>query len=494
MRNRKRTLALALVAGAALHAGAGAATITVTPASNLRTVVANAAAGDTLSFAPGDYRVTACIDVTKRLAFVAQTPGTVQLLGSAAAPRSANAGEASATTCALNVYGRGADGLRVEGLTFAYFRIALYIRGVANLTIARDRFVSNFGDGVVLRDTADAEVRENAFLDPYLVDDPPGSVEPWYVEPVGVADAQMDYGISIYGSFRPRVHHNYFFGVFNQALSFKIANRDAYAGYNTFEGFNLTALFFGQEPTIADTFPVFGGSGVDGGRMVAEGNVFRPVRALHPGTHAYAAYRARTPLRVHHVDGTVILRDNVVEASVSGIEIECTSAGCPHGSIELRHNLVQSRVITPDGVTHDIGPCAVQVQAGTPAAVLIDQNTLAWSRYGLCADGGTLDVANVEFFHNLQNDVRGTPAHIDYDNHFRAGPVLGSHSTLLDPRFAGVPNLQLRTAAETYLPNRTATNAYFLTPTSPGLHSGRNGNYRGAFGLAGDTVFGTGFE
>ncbi len=56
----------------------------------------------------------------------------------------------------------------------------------------------------------------------------------------------MDYGVTVYGSVAPRVHHNYYRGIFNQTMSLKEGKRDPYAGYNIFEGFNLPALCLGQ--------------------------------------------------------------------------------------------------------------------------------------------------------------------------------------------------------------------------------------------------------
>ncbi|UXI68554.1 hypothetical protein [Tahibacter amnicola] len=478
----------------AASASADAAIHVVTPTSNLQSVINAAASGDEIRFEPGLYR-TGCLDIFKRLTLTARVPHSAILQGSANAPLSANAGDAAAAACGFNLARRTADGTRIEGLQFQYFRHAIYGKGLANLVIVNNRFVSNFGNGVALRDTADIEIARNAFLDPYLPNDTPGTVEPYWVNPVGVTDAQMDYGVSIYGSLRPRVHHNYFFGVFNQALSFKIANRDAYAGYNTFEGYSLTALFFGQEPSIDATYPEFGLSGWDGGRIVAEGNVFRAVRAEHPGTHALVEYRGRSPLRIRYVNGDVTVRNNIVESGILGFTIECNGSQCPMGTIDVTNNLIVGRVITGDNVAHDIGVCGIDVQPQTTAQVRVFQNTIAWHRFGVCAEGGVLRVQNTEFHRNRERDVRATPDVIDYNNQYTAaGPVLGAHSTNVDPRFYAAPDLRIRTAAVRLTPNRSFSRPFYLTPQSPGATSGSQGLFKGAYPLITTMLFEDNFE
>jgi hypothetical protein len=475
---------------------ADAAVFQVQPGANLQAVVNSAASGDTVRFAPGVYH-TQCIDVFKRLTLVAEQPHTAILQGHVTAPTKANEeGQERPAACGFNVGRRSSDGTRIEGLEFRYFDNAIYVRGMAGLRVIGNRFVSNYGDGIAIRDTDDAQIHGNVFLDPYLPLDEVATLEPlWAGGSGGVyrSDAQMDYGISIYGSLRPRVHHNYFFGVFNQTLSFKNSNRDAYVGYNTFEGYNLTALFFGQEPGSTDSYPEFGLSGWEGGQIVAEKNVFRAVYGLHPGTGTLAVYRANSPIRVRYVDGNVSLRDNVVEIGGFGITVECGLSGCPLGTIELKNNLLAGRGITSDGVVHDIGRCGVQVDAGTTAQVSMFQNTLVHFRTALCAEGGVLDVANTEFFHSLIRAVSGTPASIDYGNHYDSGPVMGPHSTGLAPNFAGVPDFRVRDAMPTLTPNRGFTEAFHLTTQSPGLYSGRGGTFKGAFPLTAE-MFEDGFE
>jgi len=108
-----------------------------------------------------------------------------------------------------------ADGAMVEGLEFRYYNVAITVDDSSNTLVQGNRIVSSYAVGVQLWDTRDSEVRCNELLDPYLADDPVASLTSQ-----SISDAQMDYGVNAYGSIAMRVEHNYFHGVFNQALSF----------------------------------------------------------------------------------------------------------------------------------------------------------------------------------------------------------------------------------------------------------------------------------
>jgi hypothetical protein len=230
--------------------------------------------------------------------------------------------------------------------------------------------------GIQVWDTRAAEVRCNEVLDPYLAQDAPATV----TSGPGIQDAQDDYGVAVYGSLQPRVEHNYFSGVFNQTLSFKEGNRDAYAGYNTFEGSVLTALFIGQNrphngPYSLTGLPVDG----DRGTIVAEDNVFREVYGVRGG--ARVVYYLRSPIRVWHVDANVTLRGNVIEQAQQGVQLECrggSEAGCAAGSIALSGNVVGGQVRDLDGSVRQVNTtAAVQVFSGLQAQTAITGNTFA---------------------------------------------------------------------------------------------------------------------
>jgi len=265
-----------------------------------------------------------------------------------------------------------ADGAMVEGLEIRYYDVAVAVDDAANIVVQGNRVVSAYGAGIQLWDTRNGEVRCNELLDPYLDDDPAASLTSQ-----SISDAQMDYGVNAYGSIATRVEHNYFFGVFNQALSFKEGNLDAYAGYNTFEGFNLTALFFGQNiphngPYSLTGLPV----GPDRGTLVAEYNVFRPVYGMRAGTPV--VYYARSPIRVWHVDATTILRGNVIEAAQQGFLLECrsgSSAGCASGTILLQDNTVNGRMRDLSGTLRNVNTTAgVMAFTGLQAQVSVVDN------------------------------------------------------------------------------------------------------------------------
>ena len=346
-------------------------TIAVSPGQSLQAAVNAASPGDTVELTDGTYtRVQATI--TKAIRLRAQHPFGAVLVGNAT-PRTANdTSVGTPTGTAIAVRG---DGVAVEGLEIRYYDTAIAVDDATNTLVQGNRIISSYGAGVQLWDTRNSEVRCNELLDPYLADDPTATLTSQ-----SIGDAQMDYGVNSYGAINPRVEHNYFSGIFNQALSFKEGNLDAYAGYNTFEGFNLTALFFGQNvphngPYDHNGLPV----GPDRGTLVAEFNVFRPVYGTRGA--AKVVYYARSPIRVWHVDATTILRGNVVEASEQGFLLECragASAGCARGTILLQDNVVGGRVRDLGGSLTTVNRSAgVLLFSGLQAAVTLSHNLFA---------------------------------------------------------------------------------------------------------------------
>jgi parallel beta-helix repeat protein len=366
-------------------------TITVTPGQSLQAAINAASPGDTVELADGVYtRVQATI--TKAIRLRAQHQFGAVLVGNAT-PRTANdTSVGTPTGIAIQVRGTG---VAVEGLEIRYYDTAIAVDDSTNTLVQGNRAVSSYGVGIELWDTRNSEVRCNELLDPYLADDPTASLTTQ-----SIGEAQMDYGVNSYGGINARVEHNYFFGIFNQALSFKEGNLDAYAGYNTFEGFNLTALFFGQNiphngPYDYTGLPV----GPDRGTLVAEYNVFRAVYGVRGASKV--VYFARSPIRVWHVDATTILRGNVIESSQQGFLLECragASAGCASGTILLQDNVVGGRVRDLNGSLTNVNRTAgVLLFAGLPAAVTLSHNLFAMvpTTIGNYSDGvsGTPSVA-----------------------------------------------------------------------------------------------------
>ena len=346
-------------------------TLAATPAT-LSSVVSRASAGDTIELADGVYN-GASVTLTKAVRLRAAHQFGAVLVGGPT-PRYANdTGLGGHTGTAVSVRASGAV---VEGLELRYYSVGIDLDSVANVTITGNRVVSMYDAGIQVWDTRNAEVRCNQVLDPYLAQDAPATV----TSGPGISEAQSDYGVAVYGSLQPRVEHNYFHGVFNQTVSFKEGNRDAYAGYNTFEGSALTALFFGQN--IPHNGPYsFTGLPVDEdrGTIVAEYNVFREVYGIRDG--AKVVYYVRSPIRVWHVDGNTTVRGNVIEQAQQGVLLECRSgsqAGCNAGTTRLTGNTIGGRVRDLGGTIRQVNTTAgALVYTGLQAQATLDGNVFA---------------------------------------------------------------------------------------------------------------------
>jgi hypothetical protein len=348
-------------------AGSGR-TLAATPAT-LSSIVAHAAAGDTIELADGVYS-GASVTLTKPVRLRAAHQFGAVFVGGPT-PRYANdTGLGGHAGTAVSVR---ASGAAVEGLELRYYSVGIDLDSVANVTVQGNRVLSMYDAGVQVWDTKSAEIRCNEILDPYLAQDAPATV----TSGPGISEAQSDYGVAVYGSLAPRIEHNYFHGVFNQTLSFKEGNRDAYAGYNTFEGSALTALFFGQN--IPHNGPYsFTGLPVDEdrGTIVAEYNVFREVYGIRDG--AKVVYYMRSPIRVWHVDGNTTVRGNVIEQAQQGVLLECRSgsqAGCNAGTTRVTGNTIAGRVRDLGGTIRQVNVTAgALVYTGLQAQTTLDGN------------------------------------------------------------------------------------------------------------------------
>jgi hypothetical protein len=392
--------------------GAGR-TIAATP-STLASAIAAAAAGDTVELADGTYDRSS-VTLTKPIRLKAAHRFGAVFVGGPT-PRYANdTGLGAHTSTAVAVR---ASGTAVEGIEFRYYDTAVDLSGVADTLVQFNRVVSMFSAGVQVWDTRNTEVRCNELLDPYLAQDTPATV----TSPPGITDSQSDYGVVVYGSVQPRVEHNYFFGVFNQTLSFKEGDWDAYAGYNTFEGSALTALFFGQNiphngPYSFTKLPVDN----ERGSLVGEYNVFREVHGVRNGSNV--VYYLRSPIRVWHVNGATTIRGNVIEQAQQGVLLECragSQAGCDSGTTRLTGNTIAGQVRDLSGTVRQVNTTAgVLVFTGLKAAATIDANAFAMvpRPVGIYSDG-----------------VSGTPSYTYTNNTETTAPPAGAN---LDLRAAG---------------------------------------------------------
>jgi hypothetical protein len=388
-------------------------TIPATPAT-LASAVASARAGDTVELADGVYdRASVTLRAAVRLRAAHQF-GAVFVGGPT--PRYANdTGLGSHVGTAVAVR---ASGAMVEGIEFRYYDVGVDLSDVANAVVQGNRLVSMYADAIQVWDTKAAEVRCNQVLDPYLAQDAVGSV----TDGPDIPEAQDDYAVSVYGSQQPRVEHNYFFGVFNQTLSFKEGNWDAYAGYNTFEGAALNALLIGQNRPDNGPYSFTGlPQDVERGSIVAEYNVFREVYALRAGVPV--VYYMGSPIRVWHVNANVVLRGNVIEQGEEGVMLECragSEAGCDAGATTLTGNVVGGQVRDLGGTVHQVNTTSgVLVYNGLQAPATISANVFAGvpRAVGVYSDG-----------------VSGAPSYT----------VSGSREL---PRPSAVPQLRLATPA-----------------------------------------------
>jgi hypothetical protein len=386
--------------------------------STLAAAITSAKAGDTVELADGVYnRASVTLDAAVRLRAAHQF-GAVFVGGPT--PRYANdTGLGAHVGTAVEVR---ASGAMVEGIEFRYYDVGIDLSDVADVTVQGNRLLSMYDDGIAVWDTKAAEVRCNEVLDPYLAQDQTASV----TSGPAIPDAQDDYGVSVYGSLQPRIEHNYFSGVFNQTLSFKEGNNDAYVGYNTFEGSALTALFLGQNrphngPYSLTGLPVDG----DRGSIVAEYNVFREAYGVRGG--AKVVYYLRSPIRVWHVDGNVVLRGNVIEQAQQGVLLECragSEAGCAAGTTLLSGNVVGGQVRDLDDTVRQVNTTAgVLVFSGLQAQTTITGNAFAGlpRLIGSSSDG-----------------VSGTPSYALSDNReLSVVPALRAAAPATDPDLSG---------------------------------------------------------
>jgi len=325
-------------------------TIAVSAGQSIQPAIDSASPGDTVELANGDYGHQS-VSVRKAIRLKAHTPGGARLWGTR--PASTNGGGSGT---AVSVSG---GGMMIDGLDIRYYATGIGGSGVGPITIQRNRIESNSEQGVSIYDAIRPVVQCNDVRDPYLPDD---SAAHSPTSNPGFDDAQMDYGVQVYGATDPAVNHNYFFGVFNETVSFKEGNRNPTAAYNTFEGSRYSALFFGQNGINHGPYPYSGlPADVDNGRITAEFNVFRE------GRDARGVYYLRTPIRVWHVRAQPLrLNGNVVEVGNQGILLECAAgpisavSGCGEGSYVLTNNTVGGAVMFNDS----------RVQVNTTACIL----------------------------------------------------------------------------------------------------------------------------
>lgn len=342
--------------------GAGT-TRTATSVADFATQYAASADGDTIQWANGTYAVAAPIVIAKKIRIKAQNPRQAIFTGGTAPTSATN--DPGHTVYCFRTNSAAADGAYFEDMYFKYFGVSIDLDSSKNVVIQGNKIETNYDIGIILWDCVSPLVHMNEFWDPYLAGDTAATL----TAPPSFTDAMMDYAVNVYGCTNPKVTHNYFHGSFNQVVSFKEGNLNPTASYNTFEGFNLTGLFFGQNKPGGNG--PYGDTGLpiapDHGILTAEYNVFRPIV-----NGSNQIYRGNIAIRMWHVNGDMVVRGNVVESSIGGIFIEgkespINTNGYATGTALIERNTVSGswRDVDDGVVVHDNGTVHAASTANT---------------------------------------------------------------------------------------------------------------------------------
>ena len=162
-------------------------------------------------------------------------------------------------------------------------------------------------------------------------------------------DNAVDYAVQMYGTVGAEVCHNYTYGNWHQAISFKEGNRDYSIAYNTIEGCDVgTCIFVGQNP--GDN-----GLGYDTGLIQVHHN--RVQRAV--SSTGGLLYHARDPIRIGYVsNGDVRVYDNVVIGPL-GMGMLIWQSGS--GRIAYTNNAVFARA---NGTVDSVSACILRTGGG----------------------------------------------------------------------------------------------------------------------------------
>lgn len=455
-------------------------TLVVPAGEQIQRYVDQASDGDRVLVKAGVYRQN--VRVTKRIWLASEVPGGAKLYGTASPPLKKDTGTGSGVGIELRGDASGrADGAVIDGFEVSYYAQGIRLMSVARAVIQNNSLTSNYGNGLVLRDCNDIEVHHNRFADPYLPNDVLGSVT---AGPPG--SAQSDYGLAIYGSIDTFVHHNSFFGVFNQALSFKVQNLNGRVEDNTFEGCAMSALIIGQNASDVETFSRFRRTGPSTGVFKVLRNRFGAAMAARGS--ATVEYFARSPIRIWSLGpgSDVEISGNVVVAALRGFSIECGAtasgaAGCARGRIRITNNLINGRVIDTRGTTRAIGQEGIWVYSGVQATVQIDHNTVLHFAPAISSEGGPVDVTNNIFVANGESLAGTSFGTVVANTFFQSGSPSGTASSTVAPLFVETPNYRVAQASQALAPDLSFGCAFRLRPGSADAVSGVQGTYRGAY-------------
>ena len=456
------------------------ATHTVVAGGDLQATIDAAQDGDTVEVDPGTWTRVELV-IKKRIRLRAKQRHASILLGAEAAPAtSGTASPGGNANIAITVTDAAAAGARVEGFTIRWYKgHGIGVVHTGGVVVEHNVVESCDDQGIWVYDTTDTDVRCNEVRDPYLQN---GVIVPVDETSNANANSHSDYGVQVYGSKSAAVRHNYFFGRFNQTVSFKDGNVGYAITDNTFEGFSLSGVIAGQNLGTESDYPYTSlPPSIDRGPILIAGNVFRPVHALRGAVQV--EYRANSAIRVAHVDADVEIRDNLVETAFSGIGIECGingSAGCPVGTIHVHHNLVNGAVRNlQDQLVHP-GISALRTDSGVTAIVTVDHETNADLGHPIRNFGTSvpLPITLIEVYQSYEVSSESGTTQITSSNFFPFTGDPGATNSKVDPRVLGGLGLQLREAKPASEPDRSMAQGYRPEPGAPGDLGG--GKYRGA--------------
>ena len=140
-----------------------------------------------------------------------------------------------------------------------------------------------------------------------------------------------DYGIQMYGTLGAEICHNYFYGQYNQVVSFKEGNRDYTIAYNTIQGGQGGAgIFLGQNDNT-------NALGWDTGLIrVHHNHVSRAVNASGGNL-----YRAKDPYRVGYLRNADVRFDSNVAVGTHQDGFFVYGNGT--GTVRLTNNAVAAK-------------------------------------------------------------------------------------------------------------------------------------------------------
>ncbi|MFT7601117.1 MAG: hypothetical protein ACI8TP_004068 [Acidimicrobiales bacterium] len=408
--------------------------------ATINEAIAWAKPGDEILLRPGVHLISGEVVFDKQIILRSEVPGEAIITTSLEPPTSQR--NDTLPVGFLAIRDEAADGSEVHDIRFqnighSFTAQAIYVERARNVLIKGNSFQHTGARAIIVFDTEDVRVTENQFLNPYLPDDEPNRISA-RLEGRTTSESYMDYGVMVYGSTRPMIDHNYFFGVFHQALSFKEGSTDASAIANTFEGFAFTALFVGQNKPGGNSFQRFGApdSAVESGTITVSQNVFRTV------TDEYGDYLPGIALRLSYFSANVTLDSNVVESAFIPLQVDCNAGGapdCASGSLTISNNVLNGQVVDREGDSYfyDQSGCVnLRDVSGADLTVSLSSNTIVGCGLAYELAGLSFDLTN-NIFAETNLAAEGSPQTASGNVAWNSSGNFGDDVQEIDPSFAG---------------------------------------------------------